>query len=229
MQTVVRKVCDPVTKQIYKIQLPARAEIKSAVLQLDFPSQGFGYRDIAAILAQKFQLSDEQVNARYKSHVETNSTDTVWRDILVFDAIRELWKEGKLEQPGRKRTSYFLAANTLPIEPDFDVVPEKSIEENYQQIRTELAANLLQEIKANSPVFFEKLVIDLLVKMGYGGSREDAGKAVGGSGDGGIDGIINEDRLGLDVVYVQAKRWDGNVSRPEIQRFAGALRRSART
>ena len=74
--------------------------------------------------------------------------------------------------------------------------PEKSIEENYQQIRKELAAALLQEIKENTPAFFEKLVIDLLVKMGYGGSREDAGKAVGGSGDGGIDGIINEDRLG---------------------------------
>ena len=101
--------------------------------------------------------------------------------------------------------------------------PEKSIEENYQKIQEGLAAELLQKIKDNTPAFFEKLVVDLLVKMGYGGSREDAGEAVGGSGDGGIDGIINEDRLGLDVVYIQAKRWEGNVSRPEIQRFAGAL------
>jgi len=101
--------------------------------------------------------------------------------------------------------------------------PEKSIDENYQQIRKELAVDLLEKIKSNSPDFFEKLVVDLLVKMGYGGSREDAGRAVGGSGDGGIDGIINEDRLGLDVVYIQAKRWEGSVSRPEIQRFAGAL------
>lgn len=100
---------------------------------------------------------------------------------------------------------------------------EKSIEGNYQRIQAKLAAELLQKIKDNTPIFFEKLVIDLLVKMGYGGSREDAGRAVGGSGDGGIDGIINEDRLGLDVVYVQAKRWNGNVSRPEIQKFAGAL------
>ena len=75
----------------------------------------------------------------------------------------------------------------------------------------------------NSPTFFEELVIDLLVEMGYGGSREDAAEAVGRSGDGGIDGIINEDRLGLDVVYVQAKRWEANVSRPELQKFAGAL------
>ena len=100
--------------------------------------------------------------------------------------------------------------------------PEGAIDENYQRIREGLAAELLQKIKNNTPVFFEELVIDLLVAMGYGGSREDA-QTVGRSGDGGIDGIINEDRLGLDVVYVQAKRWEGNVSRPEIQRFAGAL------
>jgi restriction system protein len=74
-------------------------------------------------------------------------------------------------------------------------------------------------------VFFERLVIEVLLKMGYGGSRKDAGRALGKSGDGGIDGIIKEDKLGLDAIYIQAKRWaDGNtVGRPEIQKFAGAL------
>ena len=86
--------------------------------------------------------------------------------------------------------------------------PEKLIEDNYPKIKEKLMEELLQQIKNNSPTFFEKLVIDLLVKMGYGGSREDAGKAVGRSGDGGIDGIINEDRLGLDLIYIQAKRWE---------------------
>ena len=76
---------------------------------------------------------------------------------------------------------------------------------------------------ASSPAFFERLVVDLIVKMGYGGSRSDAGKAIGKSNDGGIDGIINEDKLGLDVIYIQAKRWEGSVGRPEIQKFAGAL------
>ena len=84
-------------------------------------------------------------------------------------------------------------------------------------------AELLQQVQDASPAFFERLVVELLVKMGYGGSRQDAGRAIGRSGDGGIDGIINEDRLGLDVIYVQAKRWDTTVGRPEIQRFAGAL------
>src|SRR5207245_3611316 len=71
--------------------------------------------------------------------------------------------------------------------------------------------------------FFERLVVELLVKMGYGGSRKDAGEAIGRSGDEGIDGIIKEDRLGLDTIYIQAKRWQSVVGRPEIHRFAGAL------
>ena len=78
-------------------------------------------------------------------------------------------------------------------------------------------------MKASPPDFFERLVVDLLLKMGYGGSRDDAGRAVGRAGDEGIDGVISEDRLGLDVVYLQAKRWDGSVGRPEIQKFVGAL------
>lgn len=101
--------------------------------------------------------------------------------------------------------------------------PEEVIETAYQKVRRGLAAELLQVIKEHSPVFFERLVIDLLVKMGYGGTRKDAGQAIGRSGDGGIDGIIKEDRLGLDIVYIQAKRWDSVVGSPEIQKFAGAL------
>jgi restriction system protein len=93
----------------------------------------------------------------------------------------------------------------------------------YQRVRRELEAELLEQVKSSSPAFFERLVVDLLVAMGYGGSRQDAGRALGKSGDGGIDGMIKEDRLGLDVIYIQAKRWEGVVGRPEIQKFAGAL------
>jgi restriction system protein len=82
---------------------------------------------------------------------------------------------------------------------------------------------LLQRVKKASPVFFERLVVELLLTMGYGGSRREAGEAIGKAGDEGIDGIINEDRLGLDVIYLQAKRWEGSVGRPEIQKFVGAL------
>jgi restriction system protein len=101
--------------------------------------------------------------------------------------------------------------------------PEEALESAYQTIQKDLSIEILKTIKQCSPEFFEHFVVDLLVKMGYGGSRKEAGQAVGRSGDGGIDGIIKEDRLGLDIIYIQAKRWENVVGRPEIQKFVGAL------
>ena len=101
--------------------------------------------------------------------------------------------------------------------------PEESLESGYQRIRRDLSTELLAKVKSSSPKFFERLVVKLLQEMGYGNFREDAGKVTGGSGDEGIDGLINEDKLGLDVIYLQAKRWDNIVGRPEVQKFAGAL------
>src|SRR5205814_4334375 len=97
--------------------------------------------------------------------------------------------------------------------------PRESINLNYQRLRETLAQELLDEVKRQNSTFFERLVVDLLVRMGYGGSIRDAGQAIGGVGDEGIDGIIKEDKLGLDVIYLQAKRWDKTVGRPEIQQF----------
>jgi restriction system protein len=104
-----------------------------------------------------------------------------------------------------------------------ELTPEESIERAHLSLRKDLARELLESIMQCSPAFFELLIIKLMIKMGYGGSREEAGKAVGRSGDGGIDGIINEDRLGLDAIYLQAKRWEGVIGRPEIMKFVGAL------
>lgn len=101
--------------------------------------------------------------------------------------------------------------------------PEETLERAYIGIREALAQEILLRVSKSSPEFFERLVVELLVKMGYGGTRQDAGERIGQSGDGGIDGIIKEDRLGLDVIYIQAKRWQGSVGRPEIQKFVGAL------
>jgi restriction system protein len=101
--------------------------------------------------------------------------------------------------------------------------PEEQIGHAYEALQASLASELLSQLKAASPSFFEKVVVDVLVRMGYGGSLKDAGQAIGRSGDDGIDGVINEDRLGLDSIYIQAKKWEGSVSRPEIQKFAGAL------
>jgi restriction system protein len=109
-----------------------------------------------------------------------------------------------------------------PTQPEPET-PEEALEAAHLRMRVGLASELLSRVKAASPQFFEGLVVELLLKMGYGGSRRDAGQAIGRSGDEGIDGVISEDRLGLDVVYLQAKKWDGTVGRPEIQRFVGAL------
>ena len=132
-----------------------------------------------------------------------------------YDGVRQFRTRS---QNGERQTE-----NDLTLAIETLRTPEEVIDEAFQSIKEGLAVELLQRIKSCSPSFFEQLVIDVLVTMGYGGTRKDAGRAVGRSGDGGIDGIINEDRLGLDVIYVQAKRWESVVGRPEIQKFAGAL------
>ncbi len=125
----------------------------------------------------------------------------------------------------RKKSKALEALKATDFAPDLmlDNTPEDIMASAYRIMQQNLAQEVLGMIKQLPPTFFEKLVIDLLVKMGYGGNRQDAARAIGKSGDGGIDGFINEDRLGLDVIYVQAKRWDTTVGRPEIQKFAGAL------
>ena len=127
-----------------------------------------------------------------------------------FVAFRELRHERAEELPG-------------PVDAPSDATPEEALDVAYQRLRLDLEVDLLDQVKTASPAFFERLVVELLVRMGYGGTLRDAGQAVGKTGDGGIDGIIKEDRLGLDVIYIQAKRWDATVGRPEIQKFAGAL------
>jgi restriction system protein len=101
--------------------------------------------------------------------------------------------------------------------------PEELLEQSYEKLREALAEEILSRVMSASSAFFERLVVELLVRMGYGGSLQDAGRAIGKTGDDGIDGIIKEDRLGLDVIFVQAKRWQATVGRPEIQKFVGAL------
>jgi restriction system protein len=101
--------------------------------------------------------------------------------------------------------------------------PEEAVENAYLKLRNDVEREIVAKILANPPEFLERVIIDLVVKMGYGGNRKDAGEAIGRSGDEGIDGIIKEDPLGLDIIYLQAKRYEGTVGRPEIQKFAGAL------
>ena len=119
--------------------------------------------------------------------------------------------------------------DTRPSAPPLDQTPEEGMHSANAQLRVALADESLDRVKACAPAFFEQLVVQLLIRMGYGDSREEAGRAVGRSGDGGIDGIdgidgtINEDRLGLDAIYLQAKRWEGSVGGGPVRDFKGAL------
>ena len=133
------------------------------------------------------------------------------RQFPEYEAAREKHKESR-QTPTSAAT-----------EDQESETPAERLEEAYQTLRENLASEILTQLKSASPIFFEKVVVEVLVKMGYGGSRKDAGQAIGRSGDEGVDGIIKEDRLGLDIIYIQAKKWEDAISRPEIQKFAGAL------
>jgi len=130
------------------------------------------------------------------------------KDLLQFESFREFISRGN-----KKNIVLHIDSET----------PTEIIEQKIQEVNEALADELLRKIKNSSPKFFEKLVIDLLLKMGYGDSEKEMAEVVGKSGDEGIDGTIKEDKLGLDVIYIQAKRWEGPVGRPEIQKFVGAL------
>jgi restriction system protein len=134
-----------------------------------------------------------------------------------FEEFREFRSRGKREARS-KGSGEDLASSSG--------TPDEAIAAQYELQRKALALQLLDTVKSSSPQFFERLVVTLLVKMGYGGSLQDAGSAVGRSGDGGVDGVIKEDKLGLDTIYIQAKRWDDKpVGSPQIDQFAGALQK----
>lgn len=139
-------------------------------------------------------------------------------DIKYLERFPEFQEFRKVGNKGQKEKQAHPSSSESE-----STTPEETLELAYQQLRDEVANELLQMIKSNSPVFFEKLVINLLVRMGYGGSVKEAGSATSKTGDEGIDGMIKQDRLGLDAIYLQAKRWEAPVGRPEIQKFVGAL------
>jgi len=165
-----------------------------------------------------------RITARGKSTLAKSPTRI---DVKYLDHFAE-FREFRTRRPDGNHT-VVAEAPTAVVQQTLDIeTPEDRLAAAYRRIRQDLELDLLEQVKGSSPAFFERLVIDLLVAMGYGGSRQDAGRAVGKSGDGGIDGIIKEDKLGLDVIYLQAKRWEGTVGRPEVQKFAGALQGTGR-
>ncbi|MGQ9820141.1 MAG: winged helix-turn-helix domain-containing protein [Candidatus Kapaibacteriales bacterium] len=225
------------------------------LLKLLSDGQEHKYRDIIENLASEFKLTDEERKELLASGNQSIFDNRVgWAKTYLKKAglidspkratfvITDLGRQTLSKNPDRIDIKYlkqfpafleFINVSRNDNETDEETTaleiheqtPEETLDKAYQRIRKSLASELLNRVVELSPTLFEKLVVELLVKMGYGGSIKDAGKAIGKSGDEGIDGTIKEDKLGLDVIYVQAKKWKpGNVvGRPELQKFVGAL------
>jgi restriction system protein len=155
-----------------------------------------------------YRITDRgrQVLADYADRVDL-------KVLAQFDELEEFRKGRRAQQDER----------VVVAPPEADETPEERIDAAYRESRAALAAGLLERVLDQSPDFFERLVLDVLHAMEYGGSRDDATEHLGQIGDEGVDGVIRQDRLGLDLIYVQAKRWRNAVGRPEIQKFFGAL------
>ncbi|MCD7754045.1 MAG: restriction endonuclease [Clostridiales bacterium] len=207
--------------------------------------------DIRRMIAEKKQFTQEELSELLPSGRQTVFFNRAnWAGVYLYKAgllVRPsrgnyaLSEEGKIVQQNSSivlDNSYLMrypsfaefqnasVVNTpTPVQTNITETPADTIETAFQKINAALADDLMQEIMNQDAAFFEKLVVKLLLAMGYGGPFEDAGRVTQSTGDGGIDGIIREDKLGFNQIYIQAKRWDCNstVSRPELQKFAGAL------
>ena len=209
-------------------------------------------QDVLVYLKGKLKLTDEETNELLPSGKQNRFNNRVyWAIIYLMKSgllsrisrgnyrITSRGLEVLIEKPGKINMKYlekfpeYLEFRDFRNEPDVNknlppeidkiATPQESLESSYQEMRRQLSHDLIERVKKCPPAFFEKLVVDLLIKLGYGGSRVDAGQAIGKTGDGGIDGIIKDDALGLDAVHIQAKRWQNTVGRPEIQSFSGSL------
>jgi len=228
--------------------IPRHNDIYKDILEICSNGETYTYKDIERILSERLKLTSQEVNQLLESGVRTILMDRIGWSItyMVKAGLMERPHRGyfKITKEGKKLLSSKperIDTDTLEQYPSFiefqkrknekvettnstpTSTPRDVLESGYKSIYENLKTELLDQIKSCSPQFFEKLVVDLLIRMGYGGSRKDAGEAIGKSGDEGIDGVINEDKLGLDTIYIQAKRWQGTVGRPEIQKFVGAL------
>ena len=226
------------------------------LLRFSADGQEHQFKDAIHSLASEFSLTDEERNEFLPTGQQTVFTNRVgWARTYLKKAgllssprrgyfqITERGRSVVQENPPAVNVKYlekfpeFVQFKSIrkekPESEESELLhgqtPHEALEAAYERLRSELAAEILSNIKTSDPTLFESIVVELLVKMGYGGSRKDAGRAIGRTGDEGVDGIIKEDHLGLDNIDIQAKRWDATIGRPEIQKFAGALQRPART
>lgn len=180
------------------------------------------YLNMAGLL-EYIRRGHFRITKRGKEVLENKPSEINIRYLQQFPEFVTNSRKTRTESKSSPTDTEERAEHVLITDTELTSTPDEILMSSYLTIRKNLAIGILAKVKKCSPLFFENLVVELLVKMGYGGTIEDAGRSIGRSGDEGIDGIIKEDRLGLDVIYIQAKRWEGVVGRPEIQKFVGAL------
>lgn len=238
--------------------IPDFQSIMRPVLNAVADGTALGLSALRERIADEFQLSEEERHERLPSGRQTVINNRVgWaRTYLNKAGLLSIPVKGQVQITSRglealttgperitvgwlKRYPEFAEFHTarpsgsdtevLPVAVEEDITPDEQLNQAHQALMKSLADDLLTQVRAATPTFFEQLVVDLMIAMGYGGSRKEAGRATQQTSDDGIDGIIKEDKLGLDVIYLQAKRWSNTVHRPEIDKFIGALtRRRAR-
>ena len=229
------------------MSIPTYEQIMLPLLKIAGDKQEYSKRQVTERLATEFKLNDKERRILLPSGKEELFANRVgwagtylkkanlieqtrWGFFKITDRGIELLKQNPTKIDAKFLYAYkefkdFITPNQKIIEEEHTPEsPEEMLGTAYQNLNNNLAADVLQQLKKVTPKMFEQIVVNLLVKMGYGGSQKDAGEAIGGINDEGIDGIIKEDKLGLDTIYIQAKRWDSFiVGQPEVQKFAGAL------
>jgi restriction system protein len=224
--------------------MPAQSELEIPLLRLLEQRGGEAKpRELYGPLAKEFpaiteadlqEVMESNNSLKWENHVQWVRQKLVQKG-EIDGSVRGVWRirdtgrwrisgvPGSVATAATATAALRHATTPIPVLPGDNSSPGEVIEVAHREIHDAVASELLQLVLSRSPQFFERMVVELLVKMGYGGSRRDAGRAIGRSGDGRVDGVINEDRLGLGVIYIQAKRWENPVGSPEVQRFIGAF------
>lgn len=171
----------------------------------------------AARLLEQPKRGTNRITDRGREFLKTAPITIRPEDLRQFEEFRQF------EKPKAKAPTSSTPLTEAPTPPISSVTPEEALESSYSTLRSQLATDVLERVKSMTPAFFERLIVDLMLRLGYGGPSGD-GRVLGRSGDGGVDGVINQDKLGLEKIYLQAKRYtNGTVGSPEVQGFAGAL------
>jgi len=218
---------EPISRRVSVQKIADRYKFSEEIRSLKLKSGQFQIKNragwaMSALVKAEFITKHPELKFTYqitdegRQFLVTHQGPITDKDLKSLEGYEEAWEEAS-------RRRQILKSETSNITDSESSTPDDLIESAITELDEKLRTSVLEQLLGTDPYYFEQIVVDVLVAMGYGGSRDEAAQVTKKSNDGGIDGIINEDRLGLDVIYVQAKRWQNNIGRKEIQSFVGAL------